>query len=162
MTDLRHVAQLLHEAAVTEGVGPTALANWLGRRIAEADRDTESEERTRRLESDSQAVQVITIHRSKGLEFPVVLCPFPWDGWNPTIEVPVFHDQGGERAVDVGSPAAVLTAHRKMAGDEDQGESLRLLYVALDAGPAPSRAVVGRDDPHQELAALPAALRPGA
>ena len=75
MTDLRHVAQLLHDAAVTEGVGPTALANWLGRRILEADRDAENEERTRRLESDAQAVQVITVHRSKGLEFPVVLDP---------------------------------------------------------------------------------------
>ena len=77
MTDLRHVAQLLHDAAVTEGVGPTALANWLGRRILEADRDNENEERTRRLESDAQAVQVITVHRSKGLEFPVVLIPTP-------------------------------------------------------------------------------------
>ena len=53
MTDLRHIAQLLHEAAVTEGVGPTAMANWLGRRIHEADRDAENEERTRRLESDA-------------------------------------------------------------------------------------------------------------
>ena len=39
MTDLRHVAQLLHEAGATEGIGPTAMANWLGRRIREADED---------------------------------------------------------------------------------------------------------------------------
>ena len=81
MTDLRHVAQLLHEAGVSEGLGPTALATWLGRRIHDAERDAENEERARRLESDADAVQVITIHRSKGLEFPIVYCPYVWDGY---------------------------------------------------------------------------------
>ncbi len=38
MTDLRHIAQLLHEAGVTEGLGLTALATWLRRRIADAER----------------------------------------------------------------------------------------------------------------------------
>ena len=133
MTDLRHVAQLLHDAAVTEGVGPTALANWLGRRILEADRDSENEERTRRLESDAQAVQVITVHRSKGLEFPVVMVPYAWDGWAFPIDVPVFHDPDStnERTIDVGCPGPHLTAHKKLQEAEEQGESLRLLYVAL-------------------------------
>ena len=133
MTDLRHIAQLLHDAAVTEGVSPTALANWLGRRILEADRDGENEERTRRLESDAQAVQVITVHRSKGLEFPVVLIPYAWDGWAFPIDVPVFHDpdNGNERTIDVGCPGSVLSEHRKLQEAEEQGESLRLLYVAL-------------------------------
>jgi len=133
MTDLRHIAQLLHDAAVTEGISPTALANWLGRRILEADRDGENEERTRRLESDAQAVQVITVHRSKGLEFPVVLIPYAWDGWTFPIDVPVFHDpvNGNERTIDVGCPGPVLTEHRQWQEAEEQGESLRLLYVAL-------------------------------
>jgi exodeoxyribonuclease V beta subunit len=133
MTDLRHVAQLLHDAAVTEGVGATALANWLGRRILEADRDTENEERTRRLESDAQAVQVITVHRSKGLEFPVVMIPYAWDGWAFPIDVPVFHDpdNANERTIDVGCPGPGLTSHKKLQEEEEQGESLRLLYVAL-------------------------------
>jgi exodeoxyribonuclease V beta subunit len=133
MTDLRHLTQLLHEAGVTEGVGPTAMANWLSRRMAEVDRDTENEERTRRLESDANAVQVITIHRSKGLEFPIVLCPYAWDGYIHKIQVPVFHDpaNAGERTIDVGCPGPDLMAHRKMEEVERQGEALRLLYVAL-------------------------------
>ena len=104
MTDLRHVAQLLHEAGVSEGLGPTAMATWLGRRIHDAERDAENEERARRLESDAEAVQVITIHRSKGLEFPVVYCPFVWDGYAKTSRRPVFHDpaNGNERTIDVG------------------------------------------------------------
>jgi exodeoxyribonuclease V beta subunit len=133
MTDLRHVAQLLHEAGVSEGAGATATANWLGRRISEADRAVESEDRTRRLESDSDAVQVITIHRSKGLEFPIVLCPFAWDGYVFPIDVPVYHDPGNanERTVDVGCSAPELRAHKQLEEAEEQGEKLRLLYVAL-------------------------------
>jgi exodeoxyribonuclease V beta subunit len=133
MTDLRHLAQLLHEEGLLEGVGPTTLANWLGRRIAEADRETETEERTRRLESDANAVQVITIHRSKGLEFPIVLCPYAWDGYIHKTEVPVFHDpeNAHERTIDVGCPGPELVAHRKLEEIESQGEALRLLYVAL-------------------------------
>jgi exodeoxyribonuclease V beta subunit len=133
MTDLRHVAQLLHEAGVSEGVGATATANWLGRRISEADRAVESEDRTRRLESDSEAVQVITIHRSKGLEFPIVLCPYAWDGYVFPIDVPVYHDpdNSNERTVDVGCSGPELKAHKQLEEAEEQGEKLRLLYVAL-------------------------------
>jgi exodeoxyribonuclease V beta subunit len=133
MTDLRHVAQLLHEATVSEGVGATASANWLGRRINEADRAVESEDRTRRLESDSDAVQVITIHRSKGLEFPIVLCPYAWDGYIHPVDVPVYHDPDNknERTVDVGCGSAELKQHKQWEETEGQGEDLRLLYVAL-------------------------------
>ena len=54
LTDVRHIAQLLHGAALADGLGPTALAQWLRRRIAEAERDSADEDRSRRLESDAQ------------------------------------------------------------------------------------------------------------
>ena len=133
MTDLRHIAQLLHEAGVSEGLGPTAMATWLGRRIHDAARDAENEERARRLESDAEAVQVITIHRSKGLEFPVVFCPFMWDGRPFSSEVPMFHDPANSnaRTIDVGREGNGFTVHQKMELEEGRGEDLRLLYVAL-------------------------------
>ncbi len=79
LTDLRHIGQLLHVAASEEQLGITALTAWLRRRMLDAGADTSDEDRSRRLESDAEAVQVLTIHRSKGLEFPVVYLPFLWE-----------------------------------------------------------------------------------
>jgi exodeoxyribonuclease V beta subunit len=135
LTDLRHVAQLLHAAAATEQLGTTALTAWLRRRIAEADRDVNDEERSRRLESDAEAVQVLTIHRAKGLEFGTVYLPFLWEaGWEPDRRHPVaFHDPdaGDERRLDVALEGPAYEAHRRQQLVEERGEDLRLAYVAL-------------------------------
>jgi exodeoxyribonuclease V beta subunit len=134
LTDLRHVGQLLHGAATAEQMGVTALTSWVRRQIAEADEDTGDEERSRRLESDAEAVQVLTIHRSKGVEFPVVYCP---DLWQPTFirdgEPVFFHDPDAadERAIDVGMDGPDFPAHRRQHEAEQRGEDLRLAYVAL-------------------------------
>ena len=69
----------LHAAAVTGRLGLAATVEWLQRRINEAAEDV-AEERSRRLESDADAVQVVTIHGAKGLQFPVVYVPY---GWGP-------------------------------------------------------------------------------
>ena len=135
LTDLRHVGQLLHAAATTEQLGVTALTQWLRRRVAEAERDTSDEDRSRRLESDAEAVQVLTIHRSKGLEFPIVYCPDLWEPtWITEDNVPVaFHDpdRGDARVVDVGLEGPEYRAHKLQYLIEQRGEDLRLAYVAL-------------------------------
>ena len=137
MTDLRHVGQLLHEAASEGQLGVSALAAWLSERIAQADADTADEDRSRRLESDAEAVQVLTIHRAKGLEFPIVYCPFLWDPSYLTREAvafPVFHDPdaAGERTLDVGGDTDPGFAGRyALNAEEQRGEDLRLAYVAL-------------------------------
>jgi exodeoxyribonuclease V beta subunit len=142
LTDLRHVGQLLHAAAISEGLGCSALAAWLRRRIAEADVDTDDDDRSRRLESDAEAVQVLTIHRSKGLEFPIVYCPYLWEGYSPQPDVPVFHDpDGGDvRTIDVGREGPAFARHCQLHAIEQRGEDLRLLYVALTR--ARNRAVI--------------------
>ncbi|WP_281689591.1 UvrD-helicase domain-containing protein [Pseudonocardia thermophila] len=137
LTDLRHIGQLLHEAATTGHLGPAALADWLGHRIREATSGNRAEAgagsaRSRRLESDAAAVQIITIHRSKGLEFPVVYVPFGWDRNVRDPDVPLLHDAAGARVLDVGGPTGErfrdhVAAHKF----EEAGEDLRLLYVAL-------------------------------
>jgi exodeoxyribonuclease V beta subunit len=135
LTDLRHIAQLLHRAASAERLGPTALRGWLAQRIAAAAHEGDEEERARRLESDAEAVQVLTIHRSKGLEYPIVYCPFLWEpGYIPRDPGPVsFHDPaaGDQLTIDVGLDSPGFAPHRRQHRIEQRGEDLRLAYVAL-------------------------------
>jgi exodeoxyribonuclease V beta subunit len=134
LTDLRHLSELLHRAASTERLGVTALRGWLAERVADADRDDGEEERARRLESDAEAVQVLTIHRSKGLEFPVVYCPFLWEAtWIRSKEPVAFHDPatGYKHTVDVGLEGRTFKRHSDQYLIEQRGEDLRLAYVAL-------------------------------
>jgi exodeoxyribonuclease V beta subunit len=135
LTDLRHVAELLHTAAATESMGAAALTAWLRQRVLEAAQDNSDEERSRRLESDADAVQVLTVHRSKGLEFPVVYYPDLWEpSPTPKRERPApvtFHDADGVRTIDVGLEGPQWREHVAKNVEEQRGEDLRLAYVAL-------------------------------
>ncbi len=135
LTDVRHLAQLLHRAASAERLGATALRGWLAQRVSAAEREDAEDERTRRLESDADAVQVLTIHRSKGLEFPVVYCPFLWEpSYIARDPEPVhFHDPaaGDRLTIDVGLDNRGFRAHVRQHLVEQRGEDLRLAYVAL-------------------------------
>lgn len=135
LTDLRHIGQLLHAEAAADQLGVTALTTWLRQRVAEAAGDTDNEERSRRLESDAEAVQVLTIHRSKGLEFPVVYFPYLWDpSYIPRDAAPIYHDpaNGDRRTIYVGaSTGAGYDHHYDLYRAEQRAEDLRLAYVAL-------------------------------
>jgi exodeoxyribonuclease V beta subunit len=137
LTDLRQLGALLHSAAVDGRLGITALAGWLRRRMAADDRDAGAEDRLRRLESDAEAVQVLTVHRSKGLEFPVVYCPYLWDPvWISDEPAPaIYHDaeHADARTIDLAMDPrdAAYARHVVQDHDEQRGEELRLAYVAL-------------------------------
>jgi exodeoxyribonuclease V beta subunit len=131
LTDLRHVGEALHAAAMAGQLGLTAALEWLRHRVDEAGEDS-SLERGRRLDSDAAAVQVVTVHASKGLEFPVVLVPFGWDRHVFEPKIPLFHEDSGRRVRNIGgaeSPGFQLDQQRARA--EELGEDLRLLYVAV-------------------------------
>ncbi|MFS0706211.1 UvrD-helicase domain-containing protein, partial [Cellulomonas sp. 179-A 9B4 NHS] len=141
LTDTRHVGEVLHAAARERGLGAAALTEWLRARIDEAAVDY-AEERSRRLETDAAAVQVVTVHAAKGLEFPVVLVPFAWDRFVPRDPAVLrYHDADGTRRLHVGGRGSPgYDEARALHQAEESGEDLRLAYVALTR--ASSRVVV--------------------
>ncbi|CAN5676841.1 exodeoxyribonuclease V subunit beta [soil metagenome] len=130
LTDLRHVGQSLHQVATDERLGLVALLTWLRAQMAD-DKVEVASERTRRLDSDAAAVQLVTIHGSKGLEYPVVYLPSLWDRFYQEPSVPRFHTEEALRCIDVGAGGPQWGDHLARARAEDDGESLRLLYVAM-------------------------------
>ncbi|GAA3663682.1 exodeoxyribonuclease V subunit beta [Nocardioides ginsengisoli] len=130
LTDIRHIGEVLHEVALRDQLGTVALLAWLRQQVLEA-RDGRGAERTRRLDSDAAAVQLVTIHASKGLQYPIVYLPALADRWVGKPDRPLFHDESGRRCLDVGGSGPHWADHCRRWADEEAGEWLRLLYVAL-------------------------------
>lgn len=138
LTNLLHLAELLHVAQISEHLGPAGLLRWLAtvRREQDARDQAGAEASQMRLESDDAAVKLVTIHKSKGLEYPIVYCPYLWDGsllHESDRTTPMFHDpdpaENHRRKLDLGSPE--FDQHVGYAEREAAAENLRLLYVAL-------------------------------
>ncbi|GCL60944.1 exodeoxyribonuclease V subunit beta [Pseudaquabacterium pictum] len=134
LTNLLHLGELLHQASATLP-SPEALLRWL-----QAQRDSaRGDEATQlRLESDQHLVQIVTIHKSKGLEYPIVFCPFLWDGrlapGGDGLDGVPGHDDDGQAVLDfrAGLDAGFDPAAAKaQAKAEAAAETLRLVYVAL-------------------------------
>jgi exodeoxyribonuclease V beta subunit len=130
LTDYRQLAEILH-AQYRAGVRGPALVAWLA---SEIDRHDGSADRTRRLETDRQAVQLMTIHKAKGLEFPVVLLPQAADLYlsdEDDGDKLDFHDDSGIRVLDLGGKDAPGRLRRWQLQALEQAEDrLRGLYVA--------------------------------
>ncbi|EPU8663614.1 exodeoxyribonuclease V subunit beta [Klebsiella pneumoniae] len=123
LTDILHISELLQEAA-SQLESEHALVRWLAQHIAEPDSNAASQQM--RLESDKHLVQIVTIHKSKGLEYPLVWLPFI--ARFRKQDQAFYHDRETFAAVlDLGQDEASL----ELAEAERLAEDLRLLYVAL-------------------------------
>ncbi|MER2101679.1 MAG: exodeoxyribonuclease V subunit beta [Pseudomonas atacamensis] len=126
LTNLLHLSELMQQAAA-ELDGEQALIRHLAELLALSGQA--GEEQILRLESDEQLVKVVTIHKSKGLEYPLVFLPFicsakPVDGSRLPLH---YHDAAGKAQISLKPTAELIT----QADDERLAEDLRLLYVAL-------------------------------
>ena len=143
LTDLRHLSQSLHAAMTSGQLGVGALVEWLRARISEA-HDNAVSEGTRRLETDAKAITILTVHRSKGLQFPIVYLPEAWDRYSNgsdegrilRLHEPAARQVGsgssGGCVLDVGGRHGPGRPERfSRYREEEAGEDLRLLYVAL-------------------------------
>jgi len=129
LTNLLHLAELLQHAAATLD-GEHALIRYLAAQMASASdpQSDTADEQIVRLESEAALIKVVTIHKSKGLEYPLVLLPFVCSARELKADDSfTWHDDDGELRMDLrASDAALAQADR-----ERLQEDLRLLYVAL-------------------------------
>ena len=136
ITDWRHVAELLQAQEAEHHGAPETLLHWFEAAQASAREVTAADERLRRLEQDGSAVQVLTVHRAKGLEFELVFCPYLWSVHGDpqsSEQRSVLRLANGERAYC--DPSQLDAAQRaELQADLDWErlqEALRLAYVAL-------------------------------
>jgi exodeoxyribonuclease V beta subunit len=137
LTNLLHLAEILHQEASRRRLGIPGLLAWFSEvRFDQTKRDgIASEAQQIRLERDDRAVQLTTMHRSKGLEYPIVYCPYLWTEGSLFSEdkrLCRYHDpeSGYRLKIDIGNKESKAQA-LELAEREARSESLRLAYVAL-------------------------------
>ncbi len=135
LTNALHLIECLHEASQAHPA-PEALLRWL--QTQRSDKRGAEEATQLRLESDRNLVQIVTIHKAKGLEYAVVFCPFVWDGYRRppggALEGVEYHDADGRTVIDYRKglddafDANGIASRQRL---ESAAEDLRLIYVAL-------------------------------
>jgi exodeoxyribonuclease V beta subunit len=128
-TNVLHLFELLHQAS-RAAREPEQLMRWYAARLADPFADEGS---LLRLESERDLVQIVTIHKAKGLEFDVVFCPFLWGegirAKNDGLPGRIYHEESGEFVIDYRPEHQERGKERHAL--EQAAESLRLFYVAL-------------------------------
>lgn len=131
ISNLFQLTELVHQIQSRKNLSMTELVSWLKRGIDGM--ATEGDEYEQRMESDEEAVNIVTIHKSKGLEYKIVMAPYLDFVENKYIEFFSFRDPLTGDYVGV---------EKKRMSDEQQAsyarqaeqENRRLLYVAITRG----------------------------
>ena len=130
LSDVFQLMEILHQAETDKNYNSQELIYWLTKAI---EGETKSEDQyLQRIESDEQAVKIITIHSAKGLEYDIVIAPFLDMYMIPQITTTQFFYEGNYYTAD----KALLkgnnqTAFKTASELQEKQENMRLLYVAL-------------------------------
>uniref|UniRef100_UPI003AA951A5 exodeoxyribonuclease V subunit beta n=1 Tax=Candidatus Electronema sp. TJ TaxID=3401573 RepID=UPI003AA951A5 len=128
LTNYLHLAELIQEASRQQH-SPNALLRWFSSQLRQPEGQSEAEQL--RLESDEDLVRIVTVHKAKGMEYPVVFLPFLWTCRPCDSSKPFsFHrpEQPERLCLDLGTGSEKNLA---LAERERLSEDLRLLYVAM-------------------------------
>lgn len=132
VTDVNHLAELTQaRASAQPGIAPTL--RWLAAQRL----DGGGEDAQLRLESDRNLVQIVTVHKSKGLEYAIVFCPFLNDGGlrepfaSALPDAREYHDEAGDAVLHYGCDDEAAEHAARQVMREQAAERARLVYVAL-------------------------------
>ncbi|MBD3322929.1 MAG: exodeoxyribonuclease V subunit beta [Chitinivibrionales bacterium] len=127
LTNVLHCGEIIHTHWAS--LGPSEIVRRLGEHISPL--SLRNPVYQLRLERDENAVSLVTIHKSKGLEYPIVFAPFSWEGISRKSSTCVFHDPGSDYAATCDLGSGDIDIHRQIARNEALAEDIRLLYVAV-------------------------------
>ncbi len=127
LTNLFHLAELIHRAEREHRFGIEGILKWFSE-----EKSLEADEIKLRLETDEYAVKILTIHKSKGLEFPIVFAPFLYDSAKIHSEACIYHDTSSDpEKVRTVLNLSTQNTEAQQVLTEELSESIRLMYVAL-------------------------------
>ena len=135
LTNLLHLGELLHQQSSRQKLGPAALIYWLHQQINDPE---EREEHELRLESDESAVKIMTVHKSKGLQFPLVFCVNLWQqscvartGETDFFYHKLENGKNYRQYLELDISGREFEQNRIQYRQERLSELVRLAYVAL-------------------------------
>ncbi len=126
LTNVRHLIELVQNYESEKGVAVDNTFLWFASKMKGKKR---GEDEQLRLESDESAVQILTVHKSKGLQYGIVFCPYfvkkgeIKEDWHY-----YYHNEEGNQVLSLDSSDRVAS---KSLEQEAMSENMRLLYVAL-------------------------------
>ena len=126
LTNILQLSELIHKEIRKQSFSMEETLRWL----QQQQQNPNSSETELRLESDEDLVKIVTIHKSKGLEYPIVYCPFVGIGGasHGKSNCFIFHENE-QACFEIGSPD--ISRHKELKAEEERAEDCRLLYVAL-------------------------------
>lgn len=153
VTNLRQLTDLLESASREVGPEPAHLTRWLSAEIAQAETRASTEERQQQIESDAEAVQIVTMHASKGLQYPLVFCPFLWSEKALSKSAAKLAERG--KPTCLVNPATAEPSLKDAVACAQLEDRIRLAYVAVTRAQAKvwiqAGAVAGKKVPASAL-----------
>ena len=127
ITNLYQLVELLYKIQTNKKLSSLELIDWLKRAIES--NNAQGDEYEQRIENDEECVKIVTIHKSKGLEYNIVIAPYLDFGERKKDEFCNLRNESGEYINFKKSQAT--EAYLDLYKQQNEQENRRLLYVAI-------------------------------